>query len=286
MTGLPEGQSSLLKGRVVLITGSTRGIGCAIAEQCAAEGAHVAITGRTESRGAEVVDRISGRGGSAMFLKSDVTSEADIASMFDKTMTRWERVDGIVCNAANLDLGSLDGPVTEVTLDGWNKIITADLTSAFLTAKYGLKAMLRAGNGGSVLMIGSLAGIRGNIGHDAYSAAKGGMVSLSRAIAAYYARYKIRCNCLNLGFVDSGSDRVEQVLATPGFRDSLLNFHLGNHGRATDISGLAAFLLSDQARYINGAQIAVDGGASAASHMPRPTVKDLPGFPAPAPTTN
>jgi NAD(P)-dependent dehydrogenase (short-subunit alcohol dehydrogenase family) len=106
------------------------------------------------------------------------------------------------------------------------------------------------------------------------------MVGLSRAIAAYYARYKIRCNCLNLGFVDSGSDRVEHVLATPGFRDDLLRFHLGNWGRATDVSGMAAFLLSDDARYINGAEIAIDGGASAASHMPRPTVNDIPGFPA------
>lgn len=268
----------LLDQQVIVITGSTRGIGRAIAEACAAEGARVVINGRSAERGGQVVEAIRQRGGEAMLALADVGSEADVRGMFAAAMEQWGRVDGVVCNAATLDLGALDGPVTEIELESWNKLISADLTSAFLTAKHGLKAIMQGGRGGAAVMISSLAGIRGNLGHDGYSAAKGGMLALSRSIAAYYARYAIRCNCLNVGFVDSGSDRVEHVLSTPGFPRQLLDFHLGNWGKAADVANLAAFLLSDRAGYINGAEIAVDGGATAASHMPRPNVKDIPGF--------
>jgi NAD(P)-dependent dehydrogenase (short-subunit alcohol dehydrogenase family) len=274
------GTARRLNGKVVLVTGSTRGVGEAVARRCAVEGARVVVTGRTVELGQAVAASIREDGGEALFLPVDVTREADIAGAFEQTLAEWSRVDGIVANAANLSLGALDGPVTEVTLDAWNQLISADLTSVFLTAKHGLRAILQGGQGGAVVTIGSLSGIRGTIGHDAYSAAKGGIVALTRSIAAYYARYAIRCNCLSLGFVDSGSDRVEQVLRHPGFRDQLLKYHLGSWGRGEDIGGLVATLLSDDGRYVNGANIPVDGGAYAASHMPRPTVvAEIPGFP-------
>ena len=272
--------SGRLKDRVVLVTGSTRGVGEAIARRCAAEGARVVVTGRTVEFGQAVADSIREEGGAALFVPGDVTRESDIARAFEHTLATWGRVDGVVANAANLALGALDGPVTEITLDAWNQLITADLTSVFLTAKYGLRAMMQGGRGGAMVTIGSLSGIRGTIGHDAYSAAKGGIVALTRSIAAYYARYAIRCNCLSLGFVDSGSDRIAQVLQHPGFADQLLKYHLGSCGKAEDIGGLVATLLSDDGRYVNGASIPVDGGAYAASHMPRPTVPaEIPGFP-------
>jgi len=271
--------SGRLSDRVIVVTGSTRGVGRAIAQRCASEGARVVITGRTVERGEGVVAEIEAAGGQAVFVKADITVEDELKAVFDQAVARWGRMDGVVCNAANLDLGALDGPVTEITLDGWNKLVAADLTSVFLTCKYAIKAMMDAGAGGAVVMIGSLAGIRGNIGHDAYSACKGGIVALNRAVAAYYARYGIRSNCLSLGFVDSGSDRVQLVLQASGYGEKLVDFHLGSHGRPEDMAGIAALLLSDDAKYINGADIPVDGGASAASHMPR-NVYDIPGYPA------
>lgn len=279
MSPAKPNNSGKLSGHVIVVTGSTRGIGRAIAERCATEDAHVVVTGRNEENGGAVVEQIATLGGAATFVRADVTVEADIAALFDQVLSRWERVDGVVCNAAALDLSALDGPITEIPLEVWNQIIGADLTSSFLTAKYGLKAVMRGGHGGALLMIGSLAGIRGNIGHDAYSAAKGGMVALNRAIAAYYARYAIRSNILNLGFVDSGSDRIRSVLKASGLANQLLEYHLGTWGEAQDVASIAAYLLSDEARYVNGAEIAVDGGASAASHMPRPPVPDIAGFP-------
>ena len=267
-------------GKVILVTGATRGVGEAVARRCAKAGARVAVTGRNVERGEAVCAAIASDGGDALFVPIDVTDEAVVARAFDQCLQHWGRLDGCVANAADLSLGALDGPVTEITLDGWNRLIAADLTSVFLTAKHAIRAMLKGARGGALLTIGSLAGVRGNIGHDAYSAAKGGIVALTRSIAAYYARYDIRCNCLNLGFVDSGSDRIETILGHPGFRRQLLDFHLGAWGRADDIGGIAALLLSGEGRYITGASIPVDGGAYAASHMPRPTVAAMiPGFP-------
>lgn len=278
---------SFSDGEVILVTGSTRGVGEAIARRCAAAGARVVITGRNAERGDALSAAIAKDGGEAIFLPMDVTDEAAVERAFADTLQRWGRLDGCVANAADLSLGALDGPVTEISLDGWNRLIAADLTSAFLTAKHGIRAMLQGERGGAMLMIGSLAGVRGNLGHDAYSAAKGGMVALTRSIAAYYARYDISCNCLNLGFVDSGSDRVEKIIAHPGFRDQLRDYHLGAWGKAHDIGGIAALLLSREARYVNGASIPVDGGAYAASHMPRPTVAtEVPGFPPLRPTND
>jgi NAD(P)-dependent dehydrogenase (short-subunit alcohol dehydrogenase family) len=275
-----SGSADRLASRVVLVTGSTRGIGEAIARRCAAEGAGVVITGRTVSTGEAVAASIADAGGDAIFVRTDVTIEDEVEGAVAAAIERWGRLDGVVANAASLELGAVDGPVTELSLDSWNRLIAADLTSVFLTAKHGLKAIMRGGRPGAVLTIGSLAGVRGNIGHDAYSAAKGGVVALTRAIAAYYARYAIRCNCLSLGFVDSGSDRIATVLAgNAGYADALRDFHLGAWGRPDDVTGLAALLLSDEGAYINGACIPVDGGAEAASHMPRLNIPDIPGFP-------
>jgi NAD(P)-dependent dehydrogenase (short-subunit alcohol dehydrogenase family) len=271
-------RGATLESKVVVVTGSTRGIGRAIAERCAVAGARVVVTGRTRQRGEELAACINQQEGQAIFVPTDVTVETDVVRMFEVALEKWGRVDGIVGNAATLDLQRLDGPVTEVALESWHRIIDADLTSAFLTAKHGLKAIMRGERGGAMVLMGSLAGIRGNLGQDAYTTAKGGMLALSRAIAVYYARYAIRCNCLNLGMVDSGADRVGRLLAAPGFRDDLLKFQLGQLGQTSDVAGIASFLLSDEAKFINGAEIAVDGGASAASHMPRPFTGNIAGF--------
>jgi NAD(P)-dependent dehydrogenase (short-subunit alcohol dehydrogenase family) len=134
--------NSRLSGKVVLVTGSTRGIGRAIAMQCADEGARVCVTGRTQAAGEEVAAEIEQRSGQAFFVRTDVTDEVQVRNAVGLTVERWGQLDGLVCNAAAMDLTKVDGPVSESELDNWNRIILADLTSVFLAAKHGIKAML------------------------------------------------------------------------------------------------------------------------------------------------
>ena len=270
---VPESQR--LAGRTILVTGSTRGIGRAIAERAAAEGALVMVTGRNTSAGAEVVRHIEAGGGTATFRAADVSDPEDVEGLVHATVAVGARLDGLVVNAASVEIGNGDGPVTEIDLDAWNRMIAMNLTSVFLSTKFGLRAMVEGGGGGSVVLVGSLAGARGIMGMDAYTTIKGGMAALNRSIATYYSRYRIRCNCLSLGFVDSGTERARTAMRTPGYAESNAAWQLGRIGQPDEVATVATHLLSDEASFMNGAEIPLDGGASAASHKPQ-VVHDLP----------
>lgn len=266
-----------LAGRVVLVTGSTRGIGRGIAHVCAAEGAKVVVSGRTAEHGQEVVDSIKAKGGEAIFAQCDVNSEEQIAAAVKLAVDTWGKLDGVVANAADLSLHVLDGPVTEISLEGWNKIIASDLTSVFLTTKHAIKAMCE-GDGGSVVLIASHSALEGVNGRDAYAAAKGGVISLTRSVASYYARYNVRCNAIAVGMVNSGQGLAAARLADPTQRKSMVAHSLGLVGEPEDIGHAAAYLLSDQARYTTAIIMPVDGGSDGASHITRPNAPDLEHF--------
>jgi NAD(P)-dependent dehydrogenase (short-subunit alcohol dehydrogenase family) len=268
-----------LPQKTVLVFGSTMGIGRAIAVACAREGAKVVVTGRTEAAGLAVADGIVQAGGEAVYVRVDVGEPATIEAAVKAAVARFGRLDGVVNNVANLALNRLDRPVTELSLEDWNLILAHDLTSAFLGMKHGIRAMLEGGHGGSVVNIASEGGLRGVNGLEAYTASKGGIIAMTRSVASYYARYDVRCNALAPGFVDSGGDRIRELLKQPDFVRTIEQHHLGHMGRPEEIAGAAVFLLSDEAAYVSGAVIPVDGGAVAASHSPRPNVPDLPEFP-------
>jgi NAD(P)-dependent dehydrogenase (short-subunit alcohol dehydrogenase family) len=266
----------MLKDKVVLVTGSTAGIGKGIAMRAASEGAAVVVSGRRAEAGQAVADTINEAGGESMFVQLDVTMPEMIESAVQTTVDRYGRLDGLVNNVANMELGAQDRPVTELDLETWNLIIASDLTSAFLGMKHGIRAMLDGGRGGSVVNIASESGIRGVNGCEGYTASKGGMVSMTRSVASYYARYDIRCNALAVGAVDTGEGRVAQTLRTNEvFAREIHRHHLGRIGSPAEIAGIASFLLSDDAIYISGTVIPVDGGSSAASHIARPQSPDL-----------
>jgi NAD(P)-dependent dehydrogenase (short-subunit alcohol dehydrogenase family) len=265
-----------LSGKSVVVMGSTRGIGRAIARKCGELGALVIVTGRTQSDGEEVVKLIAESGGTALFQRTDVTVEDDIKAAINLAVEKFGKLDGVVNNVADFGKATLDGPVTEITLEGWEQIIRADLTSAFLGMKYGISAMLKNPEGGSVVNIASEACIRGFNGVDGYTASKGAIMAMTRSTASYYARYEVRVNALAVGFVQTENDRINMLMSDPNFRDGIEHHHLGKIGQPNEIAEVAAFFLSSRSAYISGVTLPIDAGSSAASHIPRPLWPDLP----------
>ncbi len=267
-----------LGGKAILVTGSTMGIGQAIAAAAAAEGASVVVTGRTLEKGKAVEAAIRESGGQALYVPMDVTQPETVEAAVNATVDHFGRLDGIVNNVANMALGRLDRPVTELAVEDWNLIIASDLTSAFLGMKYGIRAMLAGGAGGVVLNIASEAGLRGMNGVDGYTASKGAIVALTRSVSSYYGRYDIRCNTLAVGFVDTGGDRIRELLTDPVFAGEIQRHHLGIIGKPEQVAATAVFMLSDESSYISGVTLPVDGGAVAAAHIVRPNTPDIPEF--------
>ena len=265
-----------LSGKSVVVMGSTRGIGRAMAFKFCELGAQVVVTGRTQADGEEVVGLIRNSGGEAIFQRTDVTVEDDIQKAVGTAVEKFGKLDGLVNNVADFGKANLDGPITEITLDGWQQIIKADLTSAFLGMKYGIKAMLDNPEGGAVINVASEAGIRGFNGVEGYTASKGAILAMTRSTASYYARYNIRVNALAVGFVLTENDRINMLMSDPNFRNGIEHHHLGKIGRPDEIAEVAAFMISDRASYISGVTLPIDAGSSGASHIPRPLWPDLP----------
>ncbi len=268
-----------LRDKVVLVVGSTMGIGRAIAQAAGAEGARVVVTGRTEQSGLDVVRQIAEAGGEAIYARVDVTDPATIEAAVKTAVERYGRLDGVVNNVAGMNLNRIDQRITELSLEDWNLILATDLTSAFLGMKYGIRAMLEGGHGGAVVNIASEAGLRGMNGLEGYTASKGAMLAMTRSVASYYARYDVRCNALAVGFVNTGGERMNELLADPVFAGEIQRHHLGHIGKPHEVAAAAVFLLSDEAAYISGVTLPVDAGAVAASHIVRPAAPDIPGFP-------
>jgi NAD(P)-dependent dehydrogenase (short-subunit alcohol dehydrogenase family) len=279
MSAKPEGRpaSPRLAGETILITGSTKGLGRAMAETFAAEGARVAVSGRSESDGKEVVAGITDAGGQAMFVRLDVTDESSVRDAVTQSVQTFGKLTGLVNNAAWVQgRWKVDGPVTEISLENWEKILRVNLTGAFLASKYALPEIAKAG-GGAVLNMSSVSAMRGRIGVDAYTASKGALVSLTRSMAYYYARYGIRVNCLVPGFIDTGQPSIKAMASDPVFGAQLMRHYLGKLGRPEDVALTAAHLMSHEAAFTTATIITVDGGDTGISHLDR-DVPDMPGI--------
>ncbi|MEE2030847.1 MULTISPECIES: SDR family NAD(P)-dependent oxidoreductase [Rhodococcus] len=246
--------SDRLKGKTVLVTGSTRGIGRSMAEHFAAEGARVAVTGRTVERGQKVVDRIRAAGGEAEFFSLDVTSEASIREVVEAVVARFGGLSTLVNNAAPTDaVAGTMKPLHEYDTAEWERIMTGTLTgNVFWATKYAWPHLVRA-EGASILNISSGQSLSGFKGFAAYGAAKAGVNSLTRSLAVEGSADGIRANCILVG----------RVVASKG--DS--GHHTGG-GRLTrignpmDIAYAATWLVSDEAEFATGSMVTVDGGFS------------------------
>jgi NAD(P)-dependent dehydrogenase (short-subunit alcohol dehydrogenase family) len=265
-----------LTGHVALVTGSTRGIGRAIAVRFAREGARVVITGRTDDTGREVEAEIRAAGGDAVFVRTDLAIEDDVVAAVGAAVERYGKLSILVNNAAPTELmgpGRLDRKVTELTNEGWDSIMLVALKAVVWACKYSIPEIAAAG-GGAVVNIPSAASMLGTPGLDTYTAAKGALNTLTRSMAVEYAPEGIRVNCIVSGMVLT-SEGAFTMMEDPVIGGATKAMHLTRLGVPDDIANAALFLASDEAAFVTGAILPVDGGVTARMPVPDISAADL-----------
>lgn len=251
-----------LLDKVVIVTGSTSGIGIGIARLCAKEGAKVVVCGRREEKGLAVVNKIKEEGGIASFHYMDITDTNSIEALFKDTKELYGKIDVLVNNAANVALK--DGRVDELTVEMWDAIFESDLRGTFYAIKSVLPYMLKNENGGSIVNIGSMASINGDISSTAYACAKAGVDMLTKSVALQYGKKGIRCNCVRPGLIVTPENDAN---VPPFVKDIFLsNIMVNRYGCPEDIGHLCVYLASDESAYVTGQVMTVDGGLN--SHVP------------------
>lgn len=251
-----------LEGKVAFITGAGSGIGRAAARLFAEEGAAVVIAEKNAEAGARVAEEIERAGGRALAVATDVTLESSIEQAVAAAIARFGAIH-VLFNCAG---GSIpqDGPVTDVDLSVWDHSIGLDLKGTFLCCRHVIPKIIAAG-GGSIVNSSSVVALMGQPIH-AYSAAKGGVLSLTRALAATYGKQRVRVNAICPGIVMS--ERIKARMQTGLLEKAAAMGHsIESHpfsiGEPEDIARIALFLASDESRMIHGATIPAEGGMSA-----------------------
>ncbi len=243
-----------LEGRVAVVTGAGRNIGEAVAETFAREGARVGVVDLDPGRATAVADRINEtQPGAALAVQCDVSVPKDVQGMVAAVVDRLKSIDILVNNAAITDRKT----VLDLDEEEWDRVLRVTLGSVFLCSKYVGRQMVRQGRGGSIINVASTSGHRGRGNATAYTAAKGGVLNLTRSLAIQLAPHKIRVNSLTPNRV--GSPVGEDTMRETGSVRNLL----GRNGVPLDVARAALFLASDDAQFITAADLLVDGGALA-----------------------
>ena len=251
-------------GKVAIVTGATSGIGAAAARRLAEEGAAVLVTGRDEGRGQAVVDSIAAAGGEARFQPLDVTDEAAWQATVDGVMAAHGRLD-ILFNNAGITRAE---PIAEVSLETWRRIMAVNADGVFLGTRSAIPAMRRTG-GGSIVNMSSVLGIVGTAHLAAYTASKGAVRYLTKCVALECARdgSGIRVNSIHPAFV--ATPMMEETAirmygdAATGAREFGKMHPVGHVGEPADIANGVVYLASDEAKFVTGTELVIDGGYTA-----------------------
>jgi NAD(P)-dependent dehydrogenase (short-subunit alcohol dehydrogenase family) len=249
-----------LEDERALVTGSTSGIGRAIAVRFAREGARVAVTGRDRSRGDAVVAEITRAGGRAVFLTADLAAPGAAGRLVADATAAVGGLTVLVNNAVAEAVDGADGPLTELSDDAWEASLRVNLTAPMALCRAAIAPMRAAGHG-SIVNVSSRQAERAARGFTAYIATKSGLNGLTRAIAVDYAAENIRCNTISPGYVLN--DRRDADL-TGERRARLEAMHLTRLGVAEDVAHAAVYLASAESEFVTGINLPLDGGSSAA----------------------
>jgi NAD(P)-dependent dehydrogenase (short-subunit alcohol dehydrogenase family) len=253
-----------LKDKVTIVTGGNSGIGRSIAHLAVAEGAKVVVAARDQRRGEATVEEIRQTGGEARFVAADLRVEAQVQALIRQTVAHFGRLDVVINNAGagakRSGVQPEDSPQTR-----WQKLVQANFLTTYLVAAYALPELRKAG-GGAIVNISSTAAVHGNYG--IYGAAKAGVEGLTRSLAVEAAPYNIRVNCISPGWIKTEATQPGPEGRPPADPAALARREawekeaslLGRMGRPDEIAQAAVFLASDQASFITGAVLIVDGG--------------------------
>lgn len=246
-----------LEGKVALITGSGTGIGRATAQSMAAEGARVVVAELNAAAGEQTAQLITQAGGQVIFVKTDVTEPDSVKSAVDRAVQHFGGLHVLHNNAGgstNIDSTVVDAPIEEF----W-RVIKLDLFGTFLGCRFGIPAIVASG-GGSVINMSSNVALMGIPGRDCYTAAKGGVASMTRSMAVEFAPQKVRVNAIAPSA--TMTDRVRALVAGNPALDKLAQSHLVGLIEPQDIANMAVFLASDESRMVTGHVYPVDSGVT------------------------
>jgi len=244
-----------LRDRVAVITGSSMGIGEAIAWACAREGARIVVNSRSPERGERVARALCEEGHDAMAVPGDVREKSSADRLVAVAQRRWNRLDVLVNNAGT----SMIGPSEALPEEGWRLTIDTNLTGAFFCAQAAARVMIPQRRG-VILNISSILGQVGLPKRAAYCASKHGLIGLTKVLAAEWARYGIRVASLDPAYIKTSMDERDQASGDYTNADIERRTPAGRFGTVEEVARVAAFLVSDDASYITGSCVTVDGG--------------------------